>query len=437
MSATPARVAALDTLRAVREGDLADRALARFAERVPARDTGWTRELVYGTFRLRGRLDHYLDHFTRRGIASLVPDVLDVLRLGAYQLLEMTSVPVYAAVSQSVELAKRAAGRGGAGLVNGVLHSLAREQDRVEFPEFSADPVGHLTTWGSHPAWLVERWVEGHGPDGARRLVEANNRRPGVYLRPVRVTAMDARSALESGGIGVSYVEGDPDMLRLDEPVAVGRALSLVSAVVQDPAAARVARFAMPEAGARMADLCAAPGGKALGIAGAQAGPPKYVVAAEVSWERLGRLRENVLRLAPLPVGLVVADARQPAVRPVEHVLLDVPCTGTGTLARHPDGRWRLREEDLESLVGLQREMLRAAADRVAPGGTLVYATCSIEPEENERQVEGFLQDRDDFAVEAPAHGVGTDLDARGCLRVLPAVDRYDGAFAARMRRHG
>src|SRR5690606_1236068 len=190
LSVTPARRAALETLRAIRQGRLADRVLARAQERLAPRDRAWLQELVYGTLRLRGRLDHILDRLVQRGLASLEPDVLDILRLGAYQLLEMRSVPAHAAVSQQVELAKSAGGRGGyqrrglrrvraygavsqgvglaqpaggrgaGALVNGVLHALVRRGGRIEFPDYGRDPVGYLSTWGSHPRWLVERWVE-------------------------------------------------------------------------------------------------------------------------------------------------------------------------------------------------------------------------------------------------------------------------------------
>src|SRR5690606_29873670 len=181
LTVTPARLAALDTLRAVRRGDLADRALLRTLERVPVRDRGWTQELVYGTFRLRARLDLLLAPHVRAGLDRLDPDVLDILRLGAYQLLEMTSVPVYAAVSQSVELA-RAAGHGRAsGLVNGVLQSLRREPGRAHVPTLADNAVERLSGWGSHPRWLVERWIARLGPAEAEALVDANNRRPELY----------------------------------------------------------------------------------------------------------------------------------------------------------------------------------------------------------------------------------------------------------------
>ncbi|MBI4409395.1 MAG: 16S rRNA (cytosine(967)-C(5))-methyltransferase RsmB [Gemmatimonadetes bacterium] len=446
MSATPARWAALDVLRAVRAGELADRALVRARERVAPRERAWLHELVYGVLRLRGRLDHALARYVRRGLSSLDPDILDVLRLGAYQLLEMASVPAYAAVSQAVEMGKALAGRGAGGLVNGVLQSLRREQATLAFPDFASDPGAHLASWGSHPPWLVERWLARFGAEGARELVEANNRRPELYLRPVGVALEAARAVLRGAGIESEPVPIAPDALRVLPPATAREALRAVPAIVQDPAAGLVVRYAAAAPGARVADLCAAPGGKALGLAQAViAGESDgYVLAADASWDRLGRLRENLERLRADPaaapvagrVGLAVADARWPAVGGADVVLLDVPCTGTGTLRRHPDGRWRIGPTDLAALVELQRELLAAAAPLVRRGGLLVYATCSLEPEENESQVEWFLQRHPQFAIETVPGAVDAALrDEGGRLIVLPHQWDVDGAFAARLRR--
>jgi 16S rRNA (cytosine967-C5)-methyltransferase len=210
------------------------------------------------------------------------------------------------------------------------------------------------------------------------------------------------------------------------------QALAAVPALVQDQAAGLVARYAAVPAGARVADLCAAPGGKAIELA-QDAG---YLAAADMSWERLARLRENVARLPGQRMGLVVADARMPPFRPVDVVIVDAPCTGTGTLRRHPDGRWRLRPEDLIALARLQFEILEAAAPLVAPGGLLVYATCSLEPEENEERMDAFLAGHPEFEAAPPAAMPDPALlDGRGRLVVRPWVFGADGAFAARLRR--
>lgn len=429
---TPARRVALEVLRSAASGDLADRALERAGGRLPPRDFAWAQELAYGTLRLRGRLDHLLSGFVRGGIDGLDADVRDVLRLGAYQLLEMGSVPPYAAISQSVELARAAgAGRAG-GLVNGVLHSLNRARSDLSYPDPEGDPVAYLTAWGSHPRWMVERWVQRWGAEEARAIVERDNVRPELFLRPVGIGVDDAAARLAEGGISAERVPFAPDSLRLLPPAAAAQALALVPAVVQDPAAALVVRYAAVPAGALVLDLCSAPGGKAVGIAGGGS----FVVAADLSSRRLSRLRQNVARLGlEASVAPVVADARIPPFAAADFVLLDAPCTGTGTLRRHPDGRWRIGPAELADLVELQREILGAAAPLVRPGGILLYSTCSLEREENEDQVAGFLARHPEFAREPVAGMDPSVLDADGQLLVLPQRHGTDGAFASRLRR--
>jgi 16S rRNA (cytosine967-C5)-methyltransferase len=430
---TRPRQVALSTLRAVRAGDLADRALDSHGRVLDPRDYAWTMELVYGTFRLRGRLDHLLGQLVRHGFESLEPDVLDVLRLGAYQILEMGSVPPHAAVSQSVELARWAGAARAAGLVNGVLQSLLRKRAQLSFPDPERDPAGFLETWGSHPRWLVERWLARWGAAETRALVEANNQRPELYLRLVGESTLDAVAMLEGAGIAAEAVSFSPRSVRIPAPTTAHAALEMARGVVQDPGAALVVDHAAVAEGARVIDLCAAPGGKAVALA-ERAG---YLVAADLSRGRLRRLGENVSRLGLAErVGLVVADGRLPPFAPADLVLLDAPCTGTGTLRRHPDGRWRVTPRDLAALASLQAELLHAAAPLVRRDGLLLYSTCSLEPEENEEQVAAFLVRHPEFR-RAEGGGV-TDpalLTPLGDLSVLPQRVGVDGAYAARLRR--
>jgi 16S rRNA (cytosine967-C5)-methyltransferase len=431
---TPGRRAALEILRAFRAGDLADRALERVAGNLPSREHGWLQELVYGTFRLRGRLDHLLEQRVRGGLGSLQPDVRDVLRLGAYQLLEMGSVPPYAAVSQSVELVRVAGSPRAAGLVNGVLNALQRERDRLVFPAAEDQLLDHLASWGSHPRWLLERWLARWSGEDVLRLVEANNTRPELYIRPIGMEISEAIEHLDEAGIIAEQVPVSPHSLRILPPATAAMVLDIVPAIVQDPAASLVVDFVAPASGARVVDLCAAPGGKAIGLAGAGA----YVVAADVSRRRLRRVRENAERLEIGSLAMVQADARAPAFRPADVVLIDAPCSGTGTLRRHPDGRWVVSEAGLASLISLQRELLEAAADLVRPGGHLVYSTCSLEAEENEGQVSEFLGSHPEFRND-PAPGAVQDRlqSGEGFLQVLPQHHGVDGSFAARLRRIG
>jgi 16S rRNA (cytosine967-C5)-methyltransferase len=429
---TAPRRVALAVLERVREGDFADRALAAVAPSLEAREQAWVQELVYGTLRLRGRLDHILAALVRGGLASLEPVVLDVLRLGAYQLMEMGSVPPYAAVSQSVELARAAGAGRAAGLVNGVLQGVKRRGGEVAFPGFGEDPAGYLASWGSHPRWLAERWIARWGAEDARRLVEADNARPELFIRPIGLPVEDALSRLEEGEIGAEAIPAFPDSLRILPPAGPRQALAAVPAIVQDPAASMVVRYAEVPRGARVLDVCAAPGGKAVALADQAA----YVVAGDLSVRRLQRVRSNVERVGlGGRIGMAVADARRPPYREADLVLVDAPCTGTGTLRRHPDGRWRVTEADLVALVVLQREILAACAPLVPPGGLLVYATCSLEPEENEEQVEWLLSQRRDFRREAPHGAIDGTMLCDGDLCVLPQRHGVDGAFAARLRR--
>jgi 16S rRNA (cytosine967-C5)-methyltransferase len=431
---TAARVAAADIMSDLREGRLLDAAFDRYALGLDARDRRWTQELTWGSLRRRERLDAALRPRVRGGIARINPDLVDILRLGVYQLLFMGSVPAYAAIGQTVELVKQRHGIGASRLANAVLRRIDRERDQLHDDEPAGDVVDSLAREHSHPLWLVERWVAQFGPGETASLLAANNQEAPVILRPWRVTRAALDAELRDAGVDGEAVPLDTDAIRLP----AGTALLELGAwrrghcFVQDPAATLVTRYAAMPTGVTVADACAAPGGKSLEMS-RTAG---FVVAGDRSVSRLARLADNIERLHADRVGLVAMDATAPAIRPVEALLLDAPCTGTGTFRRHPDARWRLRISDLAVLAATQSSMLRAAADHVQPGGLLVYSTCSIEPEENDGQVDDFLESHPGWSVEPPPSGaVPDDVMDAGRLRVLPQRHGTDGAFAARLRR--
>ena len=430
----PARVAALEILRHVRRGRFADHALERVAADLEPSDRRLAQEIAYGVLRLRGALDEALRPLVRGGIERLDPDVLDTLRIGAYQILELDRVPDYAAVSEAVTAARLAAGEGAARLINAVLRRLGRQGATVPEPP-ADDTVDYFSSWGSHPEWLIRRWVGRFDRAELASLVRYDNARPAVYLRVLgdRDTAVER---LKAAGIACQPAGAPGELggrsIRLESPSVV-QVLELVPGVIQDPAASAVVDYADPDPGSVIADLCAAPGGKAaLLTAGGN-----RVWALDLSRVRALFLIEVRKRLSLECLRVVVGDARRPPLASVDAVLLDVPCTGTGTLARNPDARWRLRPSDLDALVAAQRDMLEAAADLVAPGGVLVYSTCSLEPEENEEQVARFLERNRGYTLEAPGPGTVPRecLQDDGSYFVVPGRHGFDGAYAARLRR--
>ena len=431
---TPGRTLAASILAEVESGRRLD--VAWEASGAPASpERGWIRTLVYGSVRLRGRIDHLLSRFAGRPPAQLDPPVRVALRMGAFQILEMGGVPDYAAVSESVEQVKGTRSRAAAGLVNAVLRKVAASpRNQSLFPAPDSDLEGHLTTWGSHPAWLVRRWIHALGVEAAQALVAANNREPDVYIRPVGVEKDEAVRVLAASGFCTADCadeDGGGRSIRLLPRTNPAEALELVPGVIQDPAASLVVDYAAPDPGVVMADLCAAPGGKALALSETAGG----VVAADLSPRRLGRVAQGAARLGAR-VWPVAADARFPPLREAAAVLVDAPCSGTGTFRRHPDGRWRMTAADIGKLAAVQRAILDGAASVVPRGGLLVYATCTLEPEENWCQLESFMSRHPGFRVE-PGPARASFLDRRGCLRVLPHESGFDGVFAARLRRVG
>jgi 16S rRNA (cytosine967-C5)-methyltransferase len=431
---TDARTAAAEILADLRSGDLLDSSFERRTARLEPRDRRWTRELVYGMLRRRSWLDALLADRVSGGLARLDFDVIDLLRLGAYQLLAMGSVPPYAAIGQSVEVVKKRHGIGASKLANAVLRRLDRERATlvIATPD---DLTDALALEYSHPRWIVARWLARFGEAETRKLLAANNREAPLVARPYHVVREQLEAMLESAGVETGEAPLVSDSLVLLSGVGSMTELGAFKNGLfhlQDPASTLVTRYASIPTGANVADLCAAPGGKTLELA-RTAGT---VFAGDASRNRLLRVRENVQRLDASNVISFVGDALHPAVTNMDAVLVDVPCTGTGTFRRHPDARWRLKVSDLAVLPSLQRNILRAAASVVRPGGLLIYSTCSLELEENDEQVTTFLAEHPEWRIEAPPEGVVPDtvLDA-GRLRVLPQRHGTDGAFAARFRR--
>jgi 16S rRNA (cytosine967-C5)-methyltransferase len=424
--AASAREVAHRVLGRVARGEtLADALAAPAAERLDERERGFLHELVHGTLRRRGWLDHVLAGLASRPLDHVTPGVLDALRLGAYQLL-FTRVPPHAAVSETVELARRVEPRS-AGFANAVLRRLQREGPPPE-PDPAADPLAWLTTAGSLPGWLAERWAARLGPEAAVARARALLLVPPTHVR-LNPRVPDAEARLRAEGVELRPT-AVPGALEARGSVATLAERGLL--YVQDAASQLVAHLAAAEG--LVLDACAAPGGKSLLMADI-GGSRALVLAAEVSRRRLATLVRLRSRWGAANVLPLAADALRPPFAPAsfDAVLLDAPCSGLGTLARNPDVRWRLDRRDLARHAERQRALLEAVAALLRPGGRLVYAVCSVEPEETEDVLRPFLAAHPELEQEALPAWAEAFAEA-GVVRTEPARDRTDAFFAGRFR---
>jgi 16S rRNA (cytosine967-C5)-methyltransferase len=433
----PARRAAFKALERVRDGEPLDAALDRVLGPLAEGDRRLAYEIAAGVLRTRTTLDTQLSPLVPRGWGGVAAPLQDVLRIGAYQLTALDRIPAHAAVSTSVALAREAGGARASGFVNAVLRRVAAlprgagAGDDAAGARPAGDEAARLAAKHSHPEWLVRRWVERFGAEGAAALLTRNNTRPELVLQPARAPLHALRERWEAAGIATRPAPFGAGLLTDRSRPADLPGFTEGDFVVQDPAQALVAWFADLPPETIVYDACAAPGGKAIALGRATRG----VVAADLSRSRARRLTENVRRAGSGREHVIVADARHPPIRGAGAVLVDAPCLGTGTFARHPDARWRVTPEALAQLAGQQADLLDAAAEAVRPGGLLVYATCSLEPEENEMQVDRFLVRHPDFRREPADDFPAALLSPRGDLMMLPHRHGTDGGFAARLRR--
>jgi 16S rRNA (cytosine967-C5)-methyltransferase len=442
---SPAREAAFIALRRLRaSGARLDDSAAALPELgdLGTADRALANELVNGTIRRRGSIDAVLGEYTRAPLRSADPDVRDVLRLAAFQLLFLDRVPAYAAVDDAVSLAGRTSRRAG-GFVNAVLRRVAAE-GRGKLAELSAgDDARAWSVALSYPVWLVRLLRDDIGDAAARRMLEAGGGAPERCLRANRLRGgfAAAIAALEAEGFTTSGVDGLPDGLLYEGPPLETSAAFREGLVTPQSRGSQIAGVVAGGGavapGAAILDLCAAPGAKTSQLAALRAGAA--VTAVEVDAARAGELRANLARLGADAVEVVPADALEPHPEwdgSFDAVLLDAPCSGLGTLSSRPDLRWRRRPQDVPRLATLQARLLERAAAAVKPGGALTYAVCTVTRAETLGVVEPLLAaggwEADDLGAAWPglAHP-----EAGGFLLVLPPDAGSTGFFIARLRR--
>ena len=406
MAVPEARRLAFDLLlRVERDGAYSDELLhSRRLAGIDARAKAFVTKTVLGCLRRQGELDHLIAAKTSRSVGAMDAEVLTALRLGAYQMHHMDGIPDHAAVSQSVELVKQARKGSAAGLVNAVLRRLPPVPPTAESARLC------------HPDWLLRRWQNEFGADTCEALLRANLQQPATYfrLRPA-ADAAAVLARLESAGVSAEPTDLARAYRLAKGNVPAARQAAGDALVFQDINSQRVAELLADSPGSPVLDVCAAPGGKSRQLAEGGA-----VVAGDRRVKRLHAMR----RLGSRGIQLLALDAEHPLPfrRQFDRILVDAPCSGTGTLARNPEIKWRLEPDDLNSLSARQGRILENAMDALAPGGQLVYATCSLEPEENQHVV-------------AKAVAARAGWKASKALSTIPGTDPGDGFQAWRILR--
>ena len=407
-----------------------------------ARGRRQVKEYVAGITRWRRWLDFLLDTFYHGDFESMERPLQIILRIGVYDLLFLRT-PTHAAVHENVELAKQAVRPGAAGLVNGILRSIDRRREALPEPN-TGDSVEDLATRQSHPTWMVRRWVDRYGLDGARELVAWNNQRPvyGLRINTLATSVEAIQQQLDEHDIPWAASPYLDDFVRVQrlQPIIEAGWMDDGRVAVQDESAGLIGRVFDPQPGETIIDACAAPGGKSIHAALRMQGEGT-IHAVDVHASRM-----------ELVMDAAAAHGTESMIQPhaadfcawataddaplADRVLLDAPCSGLGVLAKRADLRWQRSPSDLDELTTLQDDLLDAAAQCVRPGGLLVYSTCTIEPEENQQRVMAFLDRHADYTL-VPARGAVPDdvLTGDGFLKTRPHVHRIDGAFAARLRR--
>ena len=463
MAISAARKIAFDVLRRVATEDAyaADLLYAQLAGGVKKADASLATELTLGVLRRQRLLDFLLERYLDRRWEDLDIEVRLALRLGFYQLRYLDRVPRHAAINESVELVKRERKSSAAGMVNAVLRRAAAEAriagedlDKLVFERLGRGASGEerLGILHSHPTWLVERWMRSYGKERATALLEANNRPAPLTCAALEEKASEeAAESLRKAGFeaapgrwlrGALYISGGD--AASSEPYRTGKIN------FQDEASQMVAHLVDAYGSHRILDLCAAPGGKTVLLARA-AGAGGQVIAADLREHRLRAMRGQLTRTRATNVRLVALDATRPwpFVETFDRVLIDAPCSGTGTLSRNPEIRWRLKPEDLESAHRCQTAMLRnalaAAAQSRGEASRVVYSTCSLEPEENERVVAEVLSETPDWRVISGQAALAPHLRHAGAaeelfgadafFRTFPPEHQTDGFFAAVIER--
>lgn len=409
------------------------------ADELESRERAEVREYVQNILRRRSYLDFLIDQFSNVKIDGMKSSLKNILRLGVYDMVFMDSTPDYAAINESVEIAKYSLGSRTGDLTNAILRNLQRDIDDLPKPSFE-DRTKLVATTFSHPEWLVKRWTKRFGEREAFQLMQANNSRPTYYVRANNLRTKTKNFKLRMTKHDIPFEESDwlPGYFRVESvaPFIQKGWLDKGFCQIQDIAAGFAPFLLDPQPEETVYDLCAAPGTKSILMSDLMNGEGE-ILAVDISSERLDKLAESALSHHAENIRVRRADVTELTLDEADAVLLDAPCTGTGVLSKRADLRWRRDEESLKNAVELQAKLLDSAAKMVKVGGRLVYSTCSLEEEENMEQVMNFLDRHENFELQTIEDYLPEEVLIEGSFgyQTFPHKHHCDGHFGVLLER--
>ncbi|OGU58797.1 MAG: 16S rRNA (cytosine(967)-C(5))-methyltransferase [Ignavibacteria bacterium RBG_13_36_8] len=396
-------------------------------------------ELVHGVTRWQNKIDWILNGFYKGQFSKCIPNVKNAMRVALYQVLFLDKIPDYAAVNEAVDFVKRLQGQKPADLTNAVLRNIIRSKNAIRYPDPEEDLVGYLSAYYSHPTWLIKRWLNRYGREFTTELLAANNNKPTLSIRinNLKTTKKEIKSLLDS--VDLSYSDGLylPEFLKLNKltNIADWEYFAKGFFSIQDESTGLPCKLLDVLPGMRVLDLCAAPGGK-TGLLADYMENKGELVAIDRYESRIKILKKNLDRLGVENVKLLNVDVMEFHESDFDRILIDVPCTGLGTLTKKPDIKWKRDIGDIPKLNKIQYELLEKGAALLKTGGFIVYSTCSIEPEENFCIVKKFLDEYPNFSLVNADDTVPVELlDENNCVQSYPHLHFIDGSFAAKIKR--
>ena len=420
-----------------RLSDVTSELLNKEKDRLSNHDKRFITMLVQGTVRLSGRLEWELNNVFKGDLQDLKMNLRTLLQLGAYQLLYMDSVPDYAAVTTTVQLAKKIHPNL-AGITNALLRALVNK-DNYKHPN-NKSPICELAAYLSHPEWLIKKWIKDRNYKYACDLVKWNNSTPSYWFRTnsIQFPVKNFISYLNEEKIEFCQFEHIQNYFKLNknQKILQSKLFKKGNISLQDPAAGLVVKLLDPNSNESIIDACAAPGGKTSYIAEIMNNKGK-ITALDINEKRLKILQNTINRLNITNVTIKLHDITASKISKTSKMLLDVPCTGTGVLAKRADTRWRRNIDDILEMHLLQRKILWKASSHIKPGGILIYSTCSIEREENWMVIEAFLKTHPNFSIENANNYIPKIfVDNKGALYTCPIKHKIDGGFAVRLKNN-